>query len=309
MPDSTGETSPTLLSVRCNLCGAADDELVCFDQSFRIGRCPRCSLVYVNPQPLLTRGQDVQFYEDEEIAADAGFLRPKLPVYAQGLKLLDRAVPGRGRLLDVGCGLGVFLDQARKRGWDVYGTDVSGFAVDYAQREFGLTSVRRSDLSSAAYPDGFFQAVTLWNLLEHVPDPRALLGEVRRIVDPRGGMVLVRVPNMLVHDVLRHVQPVLAPLLRRVGKRPLPYLGGISPPQHLYGFTPSTLRALLEDCDYATVRVTAAVSHSSRPPLGRVIATVGSLFSLLPGANGPMSPAILATAAVGVRSTTAQPTS
>lgn len=285
-----------LISVRCNLCGADDDDLVCFDQSYRICRCKQCSLLYVNPQPVLEQGEDVQFYEDQQIVVDADFIKAKLPVYEQGLTLLDGALPDRGKLLDVGCGLGVFLDQARKRGWEVYGTDVSDFAVTYAREAFGLEAVQRTDLASAAYADGFFQVVTLWNLLEHVPDPRALLTEVRRIVDPRHGMVLVRVPNMLVHNVLRRVQPALAPLMRLAGKQPLPYLGGISPPQHLYGFTPTTLRALLEDLGFTTVRVVAAVSHSGRRGAGRLVATLGGLPSAVTGGQMPMSPAIIATA-------------
>ena len=284
---------PELVEIACNLCGAQDARLICMDQGYRICRCARCSLIYVTPQPVLSGATDVSFHADSEVASDAAFRQEKSAVYAQGVAELNRLQPQRGAVLDIGCGFGLFLDQARDEGWEPYGIDVSDVAVAHARTQLGLSNVHRADLAESQFSPGFFQAATLWNVLEHVPDPFETLTQVRRIVSPNG-VVVVRVPNMLVHNALWRARPALRPLLRSMGSQPPPYLGGISPPHHLYGFTPRTLEAMLHRAGYPVVDIQPAVPHGARSTLGMLSAAIGrgtyraSLHRLV------LSPAILA---------------
>jgi SAM-dependent methyltransferase len=98
-----------------------------------------------------------------------------------------------GRVLDVGCGRGVLLQEFRRQGWDVQGTELSDQAAAYARGVLGLP-VETGSLDTIGFPANHFDAITLWHVLEHVADPQSLLSEVNRILKP-GGVLLVSVPN------------------------------------------------------------------------------------------------------------------
>jgi len=98
-----------------------------------------------------------------------------------------------GRLLDVGCATGVFLDGMRRRGWQVQGVEPSTYAVRYARERFGL-DVFEGLLEAAALPTASFDAITMWDVLEHVHEPRPVLSELARLLRP-GGILVLSLPN------------------------------------------------------------------------------------------------------------------
>ena len=98
-----------------------------------------------------------------------------------------------GRLLDVGCGPGFLLTAARARGWDGVGIDLNEWAVGYGRDELGL-DLRLGELADAGFKDGEFDALTMMDLIEHVPDPDALIAEAARLVRP-GGALAVLTPD------------------------------------------------------------------------------------------------------------------
>jgi SAM-dependent methyltransferase len=134
-----------------------------------------------------------------------------------------------GRVLDVGCGRGQLLFQLRKRGWEVIGTELSEDSAEYA-REVLKLDVRTADLHDLDLPADYFDTVILWHVLEHIPDPAALLAEVRRILRP-GGTLLVAVPNFGSWEA-------------RWGQDRWFHL---DVPRHLNHFTPDALRGYLRD--------------------------------------------------------------
>lgn len=101
-----------------------------------------------------------------------------------------------GRLLDVGCGNGVFLRRMHDLGWSVTGIDFDSKAIENARKlhDGGLTFMN-TDLSGARFTNDSFDAITMSHVIEHVPDPVALLGEARRILKP-GGRLVVTTPNV-----------------------------------------------------------------------------------------------------------------
>ncbi|HTY19552.1 MAG TPA: class I SAM-dependent methyltransferase [Myxococcota bacterium] len=234
-PSPTGDS---LVHVPCDLCGADRPIPVLVENGYEVCRCAGCSLVYVNPQPRRELGEDVELFHGEAREIEENRTDGEV-VYDDGLDRIERDVPGRGRLLDVGCGFGFFLERAAARGWQVHGIDVSRVTVEYARKRLGLDTVERGDLFQARYPDGHFQAVCMWNCLEHLPQPLETLREVARILAD-GGVVLVRVPNI---DFSRRVWS-FRPLMRFAGVHEWSYLGTY-PPHHLYGFTPRTLGKML----------------------------------------------------------------
>ncbi len=137
---------------------------------------------------------------------------------------LDDLEPGK--LLDVGCGKGVFLNRMRKMGWAVDGIDFDPKAIETAKVEFDL-ELRCGDLASARLAPASFDVVTLSPVIEQVDDPVALLKEVRRILTP-GGRWVITTPNSA---SLGH---------REFG----PYWFGLDPPRHVKVYSPNSLARL-----------------------------------------------------------------
>jgi SAM-dependent methyltransferase len=117
----------------------------------------------------------------------------KMAKSARELQVLEGLTDGR-RILDVGSSYGFFLATAARRGWSTAGVELSASDAEYARREYQL-EVFVGQLDVAPYPPGSFDVVTLRHVLEHVPDPMALLAQARRQLKP-GGLLLVAVPNL-----------------------------------------------------------------------------------------------------------------
>jgi 2-polyprenyl-3-methyl-5-hydroxy-6-metoxy-1,4-benzoquinol methylase len=109
---------------------------------------------------------------------------------ARSVELLLRR---KGRVLDIGCGPGALLHEFRKRGWQVHGTELSEDAAWYA-REVLQLPVEVAPMNILPWAEGTFDAVVLFHVLEHIPDPAGLLREVSRVLQSRG-VLLVSVPN------------------------------------------------------------------------------------------------------------------
>jgi putative addiction module CopG family antidote len=98
-------------------------------------------------------------------------------------------------VLDIGCGSGFYLAALREAGWDGEGIEPGETAAQFARKHCGLP-VHNSNAEEAlaACRDGSFDLVTMWHVLEHLPDPAKVLAEVRRILRP-GGTLMLEVPN------------------------------------------------------------------------------------------------------------------
>jgi len=144
-------------------------------------------------------------------------------------------VPG-GRILDVGCGSGRNVRLYQAIGWDVYGVEPSPAASAHARSQ-GLKVVTGT-LLEARFEPSFFDAITMYQVLEHMPNPRDVLHECHRILKP-GGKLVVSVPNIECYD-----SSVFG-----AGWIPLEV------PLHLYHFSMSTLGRLLTECGFHLERI------------------------------------------------------
>ncbi len=206
--------------------------------SMRQCSSPSCGLLWLDPAPVeadlwllyvsyLTHGGR-PVWRIALAAAHRILIGPLMRAVADGdwqrrrRLYLDDMPPGR--LLDVGCGSGEFLQRMRRRGWAVQGVEIDEQAVAFARRTYGL-NVHHGDLSTADIPCRSVDAVTLSHVVEHVHAPVALLSHAAQLVKPGGRMVVVT-PNAL---SLGHL---------RFGRAWV----GLDPPRHLQVFTPAALR-------------------------------------------------------------------
>ncbi len=220
---------PTMTA--CPLCGGTRGERLEESAGTRVVRCG-CGLVFVTPQPprdALEQAYDEAYYRPWE---DQGRLRAR--IWRDRVERVASLAPPPGRLLDVGCGTGTFLERARARGWDVAGTELSRTGAA-AARAAGL-AVAEGELWEAGFPEGTFDVVTCWHVIEHVADPRRLVGEIARVLRPGGALVLAT-PNL--EDRIFRAAYVLAR-----GRRPRLYEPG-EREIHLYIFSADTLRRLV----------------------------------------------------------------
>lgn len=181
--------------------GAARPCPLCGNQGLRpvfyppLARCRRCGLVF-RTESLARHGRPD---DDQRVQDRRGGL------YGEFL-LRYRPLPGRNRLLDVGCGTGQFLLLARAEGWDVTGIEIAKAGVE-AARKAGLP-VHLGSLTTLDLPESSFDLVTLWNVLDFVPDPVEQAREAKRVLVP-GGVLALRVGNLTFHAAVYRLSRLL----------------------------------------------------------------------------------------------------
>ncbi len=262
----------------CPVCRAEDRRTV--DPEASVVECRDCGHRYVDPRPT-----------QSDIAA--GYSRPS--AYDDWLReaevreilwrrRVNRVLGDRqpGSLLDVGAGLGTFLAMARDRGWTVSGTEVSSTAIDYAQRTYGL-GLARGFLEDAGYL-GPFDVITLWHVIEHVPDPVATLQECRRLLGANGRLVL-GLPND--GRSAQQISELMRAVRRAVGRPVHPRYERLRPgiESHLSHFSPGTIALALKRAGFEVVEQGVDDAAVWRSRLGRVAFAARSVGTRLTGRN------------------------
>lgn len=235
--------------VACNLCGADAPKLLFAAPQFSarklgIVRCRTCGLVYRNVRQAATDlRRNYAQWDAANLAPERLACRKK--IFGESLKLL---APFRrtNRVLDVGAGHGFFLRACAERGWDCYGVEISRPAVDFAQRNFGL-SFTCGSFEEAGYPDEFFDAVTFLNVLEFLPNPKGALQKTHRLLRP-GGAVLVRFSNAVFHVAAYRFFLFLGRIHRKLNRVDRAVI-------HLYAFDKNSIRRLLLESGFNKIKV------------------------------------------------------
>jgi 2-polyprenyl-3-methyl-5-hydroxy-6-metoxy-1,4-benzoquinol methylase len=212
------QAAPRPVSAICPVCCAEEFSAVHRTPEQRILRCRRCTVVY--GWPIYSESELLDYteeaYRGEGVEETAGLFDrcrggeaegPLHREYRRALRRIGDVVPG-GRLLDVGCGIGTFLHLAQQAGFEVEGIDPMAEACRIAREDFGL-AIRQGTFSERSFRGEIFDVVTLWDFLEHVPDPASTLHLAHRLLRP-GGAIFVCVPNH--HSVLYGVASALARL-------------------------------------------------------------------------------------------------
>lgn len=218
--------------VKCDLCGADDTSLLLkakdINQAkrglFNVVRCKKCGLVYVNPRP--TKREIGKFYPKTYYVGPSDAERG-IDKFQYGRMKKIKKFKKTGRILDVGCGPGYFLAVAKKNGWKTQGVEVSKIAAGYAKKKFGI-NVFAGELLDAGYPNEYFDVVTLWHVLAHLPNPSETLTEANRVLK-KDGLLVLTVPNITGFQA-------------KVFKE---YWFHLDVPRHLYFFGSGVLRQML----------------------------------------------------------------
>lgn len=260
---TTGINSGASGRLQCNLCGVSSAEHIITKSGFNLVACTECGLIFVaNPptdderaklysfeagyhQSLLDEAQSITLHQREAIANLA-----ELQKHARS-----------GRLLDVGCSTGLFLKAARASGWLVQGLEYSVDSARIARETHGF-DVKCGELRPDTYPAAAYDVVTMWDVIEHLPDPRGTVAILSSVVAP-GGLLMLKTPNAdgLYPKIGRH-------LVKALG-----FWGHPEPPGHLYQFSETTLRRMVHEAGFEVVAV-----HHRRIPISYSFGTPAGWF-------------------------------
>lgn len=247
----------------CRLCGhGLSDAFVALplvgEHEFRYRRCRSCGLAQLAETPSIgaLRTRYATHYQPvcgEFVTGRRSLLsRLRKVNFDLMARRIEARVP-KGRLLEVGCGSGVFLVAMRRRGWVVAGLEPHQTSAQDLRTHHGL-DVRAGMLEDAPIQWGPFDAVALLDVIEHLVDPAAALAKVRALLRP-GGVLILATPNVA---SLEH---------RLFGRQWF----ALQPPDHLWLFSPDSLRRTVAMAGFDQVSLAASPVAYAWPSLCRCL--------------------------------------
>ncbi|PIU67066.1 MAG: hypothetical protein COS84_05130 [Armatimonadetes bacterium CG07_land_8_20_14_0_80_40_9] len=230
----------------CIVCREDNTQTIFIKDGFTHVRCLNCGFVYVNP--ILKEDCFDEVYESSdfgnkwvEVLLSEDQRKFDQAKFEKGVEKINKFTK-KGRILDIGCSVGHFLEIARDDGWETVGMELNKRAVEHA-RSLGL-KVWEEKLTPNLFPKEHFEAITLWEVLEHVSEPRELLKEIHLILKDKG-ILLVLVPN-------------IDSIALRIMHEKSATFGGSS---HVNFFNYKTLSRLLKEEGFETVDYETIVSE------------------------------------------------
>lgn len=235
----------TLEDIDCPICNHNETKLLFTKDSLSVVTCKQCRLRYVNPRierKTLEEGYIETYYPQEKVQRIHTDSMEWLQM-SERLSELGRMHQKNGRLLDVGCGIGTFLQLARGQGWQTQGIDPSKSGCAFAQNIHDL-DVHCGDIFNANLPSAQFDVITLYHVLEHISELNPFLSELRRILKPKTddqnpGTLVIEVPNG-------------EGLQSRLQKADWHY---VHPIDHLYYFSVGSLTKLLHKHGFQNIKI------------------------------------------------------
>ncbi|MCC5613349.1 class I SAM-dependent methyltransferase [Nostoc sp. CHAB 5834] len=225
---------------QCPVCGNThfSPYLVCKDyliskQDFAIQQCTSCGFRLTNPRP--TEDRIGEYYKSEDYVShnDSGggiintaYRAVRTYTLQAKLSLINKLNKGTGRILDVGCGTGAFLETCQKGGWAVMGMEPDPDARAVSTKKLNV-AIKPS--LEELKETGTFDIISLWHVLEHVPDLNRTIPQLR-VMLAEEGTLLIAVPNSDSYDAFYFKE----------------YWAAYDVPRHLHHFTPSTIEPLFK---------------------------------------------------------------
>jgi 2-polyprenyl-3-methyl-5-hydroxy-6-metoxy-1,4-benzoquinol methylase len=218
-PVCEGKSLDTFMSV--------DDHFLSREK-FELVKCTSCSFVFTNPRPKAAELQ--KYYESEDYFSHSKkkkglitFLYDTVKSHSLSKKytLISKYKSG-GKILDIGCATGEFLNYFKQKGWETTGIEPAENPRNFAIENYGL-DVKPEESLDALKPASF-DVITMWHVLEHVPELNDRMQQIKKLLKP-DGLLLVALPNYLSWDA-KHYKSFWA---------------GYDVPRHLYHFSKSTV--------------------------------------------------------------------
>lgn len=221
-------------------------DYVASGEKFPIVKCNNCTHEFTNHRP--TEEECGAYYQSNNYISHSGSDKSKLGItyklydlvrnYSIGLKLnIIKKYQSNGELLDLGCGLGYFLNGAQKEGtFKCQGADISEDAIRYVKDNFNIEVKKDSELKS--FQKGQFNVITQWHVLEHVYRLEDRLKELKYILSEKGTM-FIAVPNSDSWDAKNYKE----------------HWDGYDVPRHIHHFNKKSIKKIFHDNGFEVIKM------------------------------------------------------
>lgn len=228
---------------KCMACGSTQNTFFCKKNNFELYRCYSCGHIFVYPlfeHDALSLYDADYFFGTEKGSGYVDYNKDKEPmwlVFEGYLKKIESQCSEKRNLLDVGAATGFFVDIAQKMGWKACGLEISEYAAEIAQKK-GL-DVRCGTLEDGTFKEKSFNAITLWDVLEHFQNPNREINVCLKLLEA-SGILAINTPDSG------------SWYARIMGKR----WHLLVPPEHLHYFTQKSVRIFLERNNFKLEEIT-----------------------------------------------------
>lgn len=245
----------------CNLCGEQRAIRTLFQRfNCTIVQCQVCSLVYTNEIPSRAEIDDIydaNYYDKGAKYTELSKSVSRANAEQRVTQLLLDANVKQDQWLDVGCATGEFISEARHMVKEVYGVELSAYAVNIA-KERGIEGISVGDFLDTEWDHNKFDLISMWDVIEHLPDPVSNLKRAFQLIKPGGYLVLST----------GDITSITARLFGR-------FWHLMTPPEHQYFFSPSTIKRMLNFCRFDLVSIR---HNGKRVPLDFMLQKVSRLL-------------------------------
>ncbi len=202
-------------------------------EEFKIVQCQQCGFLFTNPRP--EKSESFKYYQSDEYLSHSknktgwlNFAYDAIRSIALRKKfdLINKHKSG-SKILDIGCGTGEFLNLMKAKGWEAIGVEPAEHPREFAKTNFGL-NVFDEDKLDKPVASGF-DVITLWHVLEHVPDLNQRISQINRLLSDEG-LLVVALPNVNSWDATHYKN----------------FWAAWDVPRHLYHFSKETFDMLMK---------------------------------------------------------------
>ncbi|MCG2712141.1 MAG: class I SAM-dependent methyltransferase [Candidatus Omnitrophica bacterium] len=234
--------------VDCNLCGSTGfktifkDKILCDGKEviFNTVKCVKCGFIYNNPLNITGIGNS--FKKIESITNQAQWrITHKINIYFHALEILSKMYDLKDKnLLDIGCACGSFLDMARLFGFKAKGIELSKQQAAYAVNQLQLDVIEAGTVDPLIKEHrNFFDVITMWDVLEHIPNAKSTLQKISCLLVP-GGILMLKIPNSYFQITKAKLARLFFPNLYKV----------LGAGDHVIHFTEKSIKKMLLDTGF-----------------------------------------------------------
>lgn len=228
--------------INCNICGSKEYKNFKKINDYQIVKCSQCGLVYLNPRPIqqeINKEYSAEYHIERLLRKEPKTIKEIEEEINKNIGRAEEIVSqfgNKGKLLDIGCSAGFFIACLRRYGWDVKGIDISEWATEFAREKLKL-NVFTGMVEDIQF-NKKFDIITMYHILEHLPNPIGSLKKVSEIIAD-DGVLIIKGPNLSSFDRAWHGEK-----WRRYDL-----------PLHLYHFTPNTYQMILKRAGFSIQKI------------------------------------------------------
>ncbi len=198
---------------------------------FSIIQCLECSLVQTYPRPYESSLETECYQEVNDVHARIEHIDLYRKYASEILKQVSE-FKNCGTLMDVGCSIGVLVDEAQRRGYETLGIEINSYAATKGRELFGI-KILEENIYATSLPPSMADVITISHTLEHIESPVLFLKHIKRLLKT-GGYLYLAVPNF---------DGYMVKFKRNTW-------AGLDPMRHLWQFTPTTLSHILNQAGF-----------------------------------------------------------